>query len=75
MEMQNVLICILKEGITETKHIYDDDPVLYTKIEFEPHTCYQGYYTGIMFYPNRKYQGLMDFDVDSFESVVYMEEA
>lgn len=29
-----ILVCILKEGLTETEHIHSKNPVLYTLIEF-----------------------------------------
>ena len=70
----STLICILKKGLTESERIYDNDAVLYTRIEFKPQFYYRGYYSGHMFNPNGKYQGLMAFGVKSFESVVCLEE-
>ena len=75
LESNSILICILKEGLSETCHVHLDNPILYTKIEFQPQFYYEGYYTGLMFYPNGQSQGLMDFDVKSFESVICLEEA
>ena len=72
---QGSLICILHDGLPESQHIYDQNPVLYTQIEFHPYSFYEGYYSGLMFYPSGKAQGLMDFTVMSFKSVAYLEEA
>ena len=69
------LVCTLKEGLTETEHIHSKNPVLYTQIEFQPQSYYEGFYSGLMFYPNGKSQGLMDFNAGSFESVAYLQEA
>ena len=64
-----ILIGVLKEGLSQTDHLHLDNPVLYTKIEFSPMLNYDGYYSGLMFYPNGKSQGLMDFDAGSFRSL------
>ena len=70
-----ILVCTLKEGLTETAHIHSKNPVLYTQIEFQPQFYFEGFYSGLMFYPHGKCQGLMDFDVRSFESIAYLQEA
>ena len=74
LESNNILICVLKEGLSQTCHLHLSNPVIHTKIEFRPHFYYEGYYSGPMFYPNGKSQGLMDFDAASFESIVYLGE-
>ena len=73
IDTQSTLICVLKEGLTETEHIYDDNPVLYKQIQFQPYAYYRGCYTGLIFFPNGKSQGLMDLDAASFESIISYE--
>ena len=70
-----ILVCTLREGLTQTSCIHDKNPVLYTQIEFQPQFYFEGFYSGLMFYPHGKGQGFMDFDVESFESVIWLQEA
>jgi len=74
VENNSILICVLKEGLSQTCHLHLSNPVLYTKIEFRPNFYYDGYYSGPMFYPNGKSQGLREFDAASFESIVCLGE-
>lgn len=74
LEKRVKLSCILKNGLTQSEHIKEDDAELYHKIIFEPHFEFDGWYSGYMFYPDDKAQGLMDFRVDSFVSVHIEEE-
>ena len=75
LDTQGSLVCILHEGLPESEYINDENAVLYTQIEFHPYSCYEGYYSGLTFYPNGKRQGLMDFKIMSFASVAYLQEA
>ena len=69
------LDCVLHQGLPESEYIHQKNPVLYTKIQFHPDSCYKGYYGGRMFFPNGKSQGVMDFNVISFASVADTKEA
>jgi hypothetical protein len=75
LDIQSVVLCILHEGIAEIEHSYRENSIIHTKIEFQPYSCIDDYYVGLMFYPNGKSQGLMNFRIASFLSVVCLEEA
>jgi hypothetical protein len=75
LETRTITICILKEGLTEAEHIHTDTALIHRKIEFEPYGYINDFYVGRIFYPNGKSQGIMHFGIDSFESVICLEEA
>ena len=74
LEKRVRLSCILKNGLTQSEQIKEENAELYHKISFEPHFEFDGWYSGYMFYPDDKPQGLMDFKVDSFVAVHIEEE-
>jgi hypothetical protein len=74
IENSLALLCILKSsGLTKKSEIYDSNPTLYRQINFKPHFENEGWYIGNMYYPDNTHQGIMDFEVNSFESVVVIE--
>jgi hypothetical protein len=75
LNTQSSTVCILRKGMPEKGHIHSENPIIYRKIEFEPHGYMDGSYVGVIFYPHGKSQGLINFSVDSFESVICLEEA
>lgn len=64
------LQCILKNGLPESKNSKDDNPVLYHRITFKPDFEFDGWYSGHMYYPDNEDQGIMDFNANSFLSVL-----
>ena len=74
LQTKGSLLCVIKDGLTESSCFFDQGAVLYTQIIFAPYLkCYE-FYCGRMYYPNNKDQGLMDFPVDSFLSAICLED-